>query len=183
MIWGDVAYKKGTFMHPDYWRKYYKPWVTAIVDHAHTKGLDVIYHGCGNVNTIFADYIEIGIDAYNPLEVKAGMDVLDLRRRFGHRMGFCGNSDIQVWETGDRAGHPPRSAAQAQRRPRRRVHLPVRPFGVQLGLRAHVRLHRQAGARVRASIRCGSASSTSTDDNLLTKCKQCNLGKGNAFNA
>ena len=31
------------------------------------------------------------------------MDVLDLRRRFGHRMGFCGNSDIQVWETGDRA--------------------------------------------------------------------------------
>jgi hypothetical protein len=35
------------------------------------------------------------------LEVKAGMDVLDLRRRFGHRMGFCGNSDIQVWEKGD----------------------------------------------------------------------------------
>ena len=30
------------------------------------------------------------------------MDVLDLRRQFGHRMGFCGNSDIQVWETGDR---------------------------------------------------------------------------------
>ena len=38
----------------------------------------------------------------NPLEVKANMDVLDLRRRFGHRMGFCGNSNIQVWETGDR---------------------------------------------------------------------------------
>jgi uroporphyrinogen-III decarboxylase len=30
------------------------------------------------------------------------MDVLDLRRRFGHRMGFCGNSDIQIWEQGDR---------------------------------------------------------------------------------
>ena len=53
-------------------------------------------------NAIFEDYIDIGIDAYNPLEVKAGMDVLDLRRRFGHRMGFCGNSDIQVWETGNR---------------------------------------------------------------------------------
>jgi len=33
--------------------------------------------------------------------VKAGMDVVDLRNRWGHRMGFCGNSDIQVWETGD----------------------------------------------------------------------------------
>ena len=62
----------------------------------------MIYHGCGNVKAIFQDYIEMGIDAYNPLEVKAGMDVVELRRRYGHRIGFCGNSDIQVWETGDR---------------------------------------------------------------------------------
>ena len=102
VIWGDVAYKKSTFMHPDYWREHYKPWVKAIVDYAHSKGLDVIYHGCGNINSIFQDYIDTGIDAMNPLEVKASMDVLDLRRRFGHQMGFCGNSNIQVWETGDR---------------------------------------------------------------------------------
>lgn len=103
VIWGDVAYKKGTFMKPDYWRENYKPTVKAIVDYAHGRGLDVIYHGCGNIHAIFEDYIDAGIDAMNPLEVKAGMDVLDLRRRYGHRMGFCGNSDIQVWETGDRA--------------------------------------------------------------------------------
>ena len=54
------------------------------------------------MHAIFEDYIEAGIDAYNPLEVKAGMDALDLRRSFGHRIGFCGNSDIQVWEKGDR---------------------------------------------------------------------------------
>ena len=115
VIWGDVAYKKGTFMRPDYWRTYYKPWVKAIVDHCHRKGLDVIYHGCGNVRAIFEDYIETGIDGYNPLEVKAGMDVLDLRRRFGHRMAFCGNSDIQVWENGRSPSDPPRGAPQAQR--------------------------------------------------------------------
>ena len=101
VIWGDVAYKKGTFMRPDYWRSYYKPWVKAIVEHCHAKGLDVIYHGCGNVNAIFEDYVEVGIDAYNPLEVKAGMDAVDLRRRFGHRIAFCGNGDIQLWEKGD----------------------------------------------------------------------------------
>ncbi len=102
VIWGDVAYKKGTFMRPDYWRTYYKPWVKAIVEHCHAKGLEVIYHGCGNVNAIFEDYVEVGIDAYNPLEVKAGMDAVDLRRRFGHRIGFCGNGDIQLWEKGER---------------------------------------------------------------------------------
>jgi uroporphyrinogen decarboxylase len=102
VIWGDVAYKKSTFMHPNYWREHYKPWVKAIVEYAHSKGLDVIYHGCGNINSIFEDYIDTGLDAMNPLEVKANMDVLDLRRRFGHRMGFCGGSSIQVWESGDR---------------------------------------------------------------------------------
>jgi uroporphyrinogen decarboxylase len=102
VIWGDVAYKKATLMRPDYWRTYYKPWVKALASLAHSKGLPVIYHGCGNVQAIFEDYIDAGIDSYNPLEVKAGMDALELRRRFGHRMGFCGNNDVQVWERGNR---------------------------------------------------------------------------------
>lgn len=102
VIWGDVAYKKSTFMSPAYWRQYFKPWVARMVEYAHAQNLPVIYHGCGNVRAILEDYIEMGIDAYNPLEAKAGLDVLDLRRKHGHRIGFCGNSDIQVWETGDR---------------------------------------------------------------------------------
>ena len=102
VIWGDVAYKKCTFMSPAYWREYFKPWVARMAQAAHAAGLPVIYHGCGNVKAIFADYIDMKIDAYNPLEAKAGMDVVELRRRYGHRIGFCGNSDIQVWESGDR---------------------------------------------------------------------------------
>jgi uroporphyrinogen decarboxylase len=101
VIWGDVAYKKSTFMSPTYWREYFKPWVAQMIEYAHAKGLPVIYHGCGNVQAILEDYIEIGLDAYNPLEAKAGLDVLDLRRRLGHRLGFCGNSDMQIWETND----------------------------------------------------------------------------------
>ncbi len=102
VIWGDIAYKCGTFMNPAFWREHYKPWVKAIADYAHAKGLMVIYHGCGNVQKVFPDFIEIGIDAFNPLEVKAGMDAVELRRQYGHTFGVCGNSDIQVWESGDR---------------------------------------------------------------------------------
>ena len=97
VIWGDVAYKSGMFFSPKYWRKYFKPGVKAIIDECHSHGMPVIYHGCGNVNSIFEDFAEIGVDAYNPLEAKAGMDVIDLRRRFGHRIGFCGNMDVVAW--------------------------------------------------------------------------------------
>jgi uroporphyrinogen-III decarboxylase len=103
VIWGDVAYKKSMLFSPAYWREHFKPWVAQITEAAHAAGLPVIYHGCGNVHAIFQDYIDIGIDGYNPLEVKAGMDCVDLRREYGHGIGFCGNSDMQVWETGDRA--------------------------------------------------------------------------------
>jgi len=100
VIWGNVAYKQGMMFSPVYWRRYFKPGVKAIVDYCHSQGLPVIYHGCGNVNMIFEDFIEVGVDAYNPLEAKAGLDVVDLRRRFGHRMGFCGNMDVLLWADG-----------------------------------------------------------------------------------
>jgi len=102
VIWGDVAYRKSMFFSPDYWRAYFKPWVKAMVEHCHARGLPVIYHGCGNIKAIFQDYIEIGVDACNPLEVKAGMDVVQLRLQYGHDIGFCGNLDVQKWERGDR---------------------------------------------------------------------------------
>jgi uroporphyrinogen-III decarboxylase len=100
VIWGDVAYRKDCFFSPKYWRRYFKPVVTEMVKVCHDAGIPVIYHGCGNVNRIFQDYIETGIDAYNPLEAKAGLDVVDLRRRFGHQMAFCGNLDVLTWANG-----------------------------------------------------------------------------------
>ncbi len=102
VIWGDVAYKNSMFFSPDYWRRYFKPAVKAIADYAHEQGLMVIYHGCGNINAILPDYIEIGIDALNPLEAKAGLDAVELRRQYGHKLGICGNSNIQIWESNDK---------------------------------------------------------------------------------
>jgi hypothetical protein len=97
VIWGDVAYRKDMLFSPEYWRKHFKPGVKAIIDVCHEDGLPVIYHGCGNVSRIFEDFIEVGVDAYNPLEAKAGLDVVELRRSYGHRIGFCGNMDVTVW--------------------------------------------------------------------------------------
>ena len=100
VIWGDVAYRKTLFFSPDYWRKYFKPVAKAIIDVSHNHGLPVIYHGCGNVSSIFQDFIDLGVDAYNPLEAKAGLDVVELRRRYGHSIAFCGNMDVLLWANG-----------------------------------------------------------------------------------
>jgi uroporphyrinogen decarboxylase len=102
VIWGDVAFNKGMLFSPVFWRKVFKPGVKAMIDECHAAGIPVIYHGCGRALKIFEDFIEIGLDAYNPLEFKAGMDAVALRREYGHRIGFCGNFDVQLWAAGTR---------------------------------------------------------------------------------
>jgi uroporphyrinogen decarboxylase len=101
VIWGDVAYKESLLFDPEYWREYFKPWIKAMIDECHKNNLPVIYHGCGNVNAIFQDFIGIGLDAYNPLEVKADMDAVRLKKMYGDKIGYCGNNDIRLWESGD----------------------------------------------------------------------------------
>jgi hypothetical protein len=97
VIWGDVAYVNGMLFSPEYWRAHFKPVVAEMIRVCHDAGLPVIYHGCGNAKVILGDFIGMGLDAYNPLEAKAGMDVVALRRQWGHRLGFCGNMDVLAW--------------------------------------------------------------------------------------
>jgi hypothetical protein len=101
-IWGDVAYRRGMFFSPRYWRQVYKPQVKRIVEVAQAAGLKTIYHGCGNAQAIYADLMEAGVDGYNPLEAKTGLDVVELKRQYGKRWAFNGNIDVRVLATNDR---------------------------------------------------------------------------------
>jgi uroporphyrinogen decarboxylase len=97
VVWGDVAYRNGMLFSPELWREHFKPVVAEQIRICHDAGLPVIYHGCGNASAIYQDFIEIKLDAYNPLEAKSGLDVIELRKQFGHTMGFCGNIDALAW--------------------------------------------------------------------------------------
>ena len=100
-IWGDVAYDRGMFFSPEFWRDAYKPQLARICAVIREAGLKAIYHGCGNASVLFDDMIEIGVDAYNPLEAKAGLDVVELKRQYGQRWAFNGNIDVRVLATND----------------------------------------------------------------------------------
>lgn len=169
VIWGDVAYCKGMMFSPVFWRQHFKPGVKALIDECHSHGLPVIYHGCGNVNRIFEDFIELGVDAYNPLEAKAGMNVVDLRRRFGHRIGFCGNMDVMLWAGGTR--EQIREAVDEAERGQegRGLYLPVSLLRTRRCLGGELRIRGESGSAARslpaaiggvrlARIRAGGAS-------------------------
>ena len=100
-IWGDVAYVGGMLFGAPRWREVFRPHVKALIDLCHRHDLMVIYHGCGDARAILDDMVEIGLDAYNPLEAKAGMDVVELKDRYAGKLAFVGNVDVRVLESGD----------------------------------------------------------------------------------
>jgi hypothetical protein len=100
-IWGDVAYVKAMLFGAVRWRELFKPHVEALIELCRRHGLMTIYHGCGNARDILDDLVELGLDAYNPLEAKAGLDVVELKKRYAGRLAFVGNIDVRVLETGD----------------------------------------------------------------------------------
>ena len=100
-IWGDVAYRNGMLFNPNTWRRIFKPHVKALITLCHSHGLMVIYHGCGNATPIYDDMAEIGLDGYNPLEVKSGLDVVELKKKYAGKLGFVGNVDVRVLERGN----------------------------------------------------------------------------------
>ena len=101
-IWGDVAYVNGMLFNPDLWRRIFKPHVANFIKLAHDANLPVIYHGCGNATPIYNDFIEIGLDGYNPLEVKSGLDIVKLKKEYGDRIAFVGNFDVRILESADK---------------------------------------------------------------------------------
>jgi uroporphyrinogen decarboxylase len=48
------------------------------------------------VEPLIPHLIEAGIDCLQPLEVKAGMDVLKLKKSFGERIALIGGMDIRA---------------------------------------------------------------------------------------
>jgi uroporphyrinogen-III decarboxylase len=101
-LWGDVAYTKGMLFSPKLWEKLFYPYVKEMCQEFHQLGMKVIYHGCGDSREIMDMLIDAGIDGYNPLEAKAGLDVVKLKKKYGKRLAWVGNIDVRVLAKGSR---------------------------------------------------------------------------------
>ena len=101
-IWGDVAYVNSMFFSPDCWREFFKPIVERIIKVCKQAGILTIYHGCGNAKPIYNDFVEMGLDGYNPLECKARLDAVELKKEYGGKLSFVGNFDVRELESGNK---------------------------------------------------------------------------------
>jgi uroporphyrinogen decarboxylase len=97
----DMGFKHNQFFSLDTYRALIKPVQKRAVDWAHAKGVKTRLHSCGDVNPFVPEFVEIGIDALNPLEVKAGMDPVHLKRTYGKDLVLHGGINAVLWDDAD----------------------------------------------------------------------------------
>ncbi len=100
-IYGDIAFNHGPFISPAHYRDIVKPGHARIVNWFKDRGKPVIYHTDGDFRPLIPDFLDLGIDCFQPLEAKANMDVRELKPEIGDRVTFMGNIDIMVLITND----------------------------------------------------------------------------------
>jgi hypothetical protein len=97
----DMAYKAHSMISPAMVRRFLMPtyhrWVSEIRD-AGCALIDV--DSDGYIEDLIPMWIEVGINACEPMEVAAGNDIVALRKRFGRQMAFCGGIDKRAIAAG-----------------------------------------------------------------------------------
>jgi len=91
----DMGFKERPFMSPDMYKEIIQPGHKKTIDFCQSKGLPVIMHSCGFVEPLLPGIVEAGIDCLQVIEIKAGMDLLRIKKDFGDQIALCGGMDAR----------------------------------------------------------------------------------------
>jgi uroporphyrinogen decarboxylase len=93
----DLSGQDGPLISPQLYRKYIKPGhqkiFRTIKEHTDAK---ICVHTCGSVYAFLDDYVELGVDVLNPVQISArDMDPERLKAKYGPVLSFHGGIDTQ----------------------------------------------------------------------------------------
>ncbi|MGC9318049.1 MAG: uroporphyrinogen decarboxylase family protein [Armatimonadota bacterium] len=92
----DYGGQTGPLISPAMFRRFIKPHLQRLFAQAREFGLKVMLHSCGSVYAFIPDLLEIGLDALDPVQVRArDMSAERLAAEFGRDLCFHGSIDTQ----------------------------------------------------------------------------------------
>lgn len=89
----DYAYNKTTLMSPKHFFEFFYPGLKRVIQGFKELGLYVIKHTDGNIWPIMDMIIDSGIDCLDPIDPLGGMDLGEVKAKYGHRVALKGNVD------------------------------------------------------------------------------------------
>ncbi|MDO9542757.1 MAG: uroporphyrinogen decarboxylase family protein [Kiritimatiellia bacterium] len=117
-IYNDMGYRNSSLFSPTMYRQIIAPSDKKRNDRLHEKGMQTILHSCGCVKGLVPSLIDAGFDCLQPLEVKAGMDLRELKPLYGNQIALFGGISVLLM------GDPDDSKIEAEIREKFKVAMP-----------------------------------------------------------
>lgn len=93
-IYDDIGANAGPMVSPRTFERVFLPLMADMVSAYKRAGARfVVFHSDGNILPLIDMLVEAGVDAIQPIEPKAGMDILSLHERYGDRLALIGGLD------------------------------------------------------------------------------------------
>ncbi len=94
LISEDMAYKEHSMISPEMVREFLFPAYTKWIPELKKSGCSVVSMDCdGYIGELIPLWIEVGFNCCTPVEVAAGNDIVEFRRRWGRNMAYIGGID------------------------------------------------------------------------------------------
>jgi uroporphyrinogen decarboxylase len=97
-VFSDLCYKNGMLFSPKFYKERVLPYHKRFFDFCKNKGMKVIYHCDGNISNLLPLLIEAGIDCIQPMEARAGNNVIEYSRLY-KKISFLGNINADILST------------------------------------------------------------------------------------
>ena len=94
----DMGYKLSQFFSVGMYRELLKPVHKRAIEWAHSKGIKALLHSCGDIRPFIPELVGIGLDGINPLEVKAGVDPVAVKAKYGKKLLLHGGVNAVLWD-------------------------------------------------------------------------------------
>lgn len=90
----DWGQQHGLLMGPEKWREFIKPVLKRMYETVRSSGKFVLIHSCGDVDELFDELYEIGVNCFNPFQPEV-MDVEYLMKKYFGQLSFLGGMSTQ----------------------------------------------------------------------------------------
>ena len=90
----DWGQQHGLIMGPSLWGEFIKPELRRMYKTVKDQGKKLFIHSCGDVDELFDELIEMGLDCFNPFQPEV-MDVFSLIEQYRSRLSFHGGLSTQ----------------------------------------------------------------------------------------
>lgn len=96
----DYCFNNGPFLSPRLFRELVTPYLARLIQGYRDMGFYVIKHTDGNIMPILDQLVETKPHALHSLDPQAGVDIAEIKRRYGHQICLIGNVNCGLLDTG-----------------------------------------------------------------------------------